>query len=206
MSKTTIFACDIANLIDSYKILPTSLAYIASRFLVPRSQSEDQSSSNTTDHFRGDTLLLPPPTPLNPTPKVLVATTRGSSSATRGWLSVFPLDADGNFVDIPQLADIGEIFRGDDEAYHFRTPTSGGKANAIDILPKPLSESGLWILLTDDDDATASPTGVGAVRVLEWDGWMGGGIKLVAEWPSQNSPDMMEGERIRGASHAIWLD
>ena len=208
MSKTKVpfFACDIiANLIDSYKILPTSLVYIASRSLVPPSQPEDRSSSNTTDHFRGDTLLLPPPTPLNPTPKVLIATTRGSSSATRGWLSIFPLDADGNFVDIPQLTDIGENVKGDDEAYRFRTPTSGGKANAIDILPKPLSESGLWILLTDDDDATASPTGVGAVRVLEWDGWMGGGIKLVAEWPSLDSTDM-EGERIRGASHAIWLD
>ena len=206
LTEVTIFACKIANLIDSYKILPTSLAYIASRSLVPRSQPEDQSSSNTTDHFRGDTLLLPPPTSSNPTPKVLIATTRGSSSATRGWLSVFPLDADGNFVDTPQLGDVGENFKGDDEAYRFRTPTSGGKANAIDILPKPLSESGLWILLTDDDDATASPTGVGAVRVLEWDGWMGGGIKLVSEWPSLDSPNKLEGERIRGASHAIWLD
>ena len=209
MTESTIFDWDIANLLDSYKILPTSLAYIASRSLVP-SQPEDESSSNTTDHFRGDTLLLPPPTPLYPTPKVLIATTRGSSSATRGWLSVFPLDTDGNFVDIPQLVgDVGgEILKDDDdEAHRFRTPTSGGKANAIDILPKPLSESGLWILLTDDDDATASPTGVGAVRVLEWDGWMGGGIKLVAEWPCPDSPNTtLEGERIRGASHAIWLD
>ena len=203
--------CDIANLIDSYKILPTSLAYIASRSLVPRNQPDDSSSSSyTTDHFRGDTLLLPPPTPLNPTPNVLIATTRGSSSATRGWLSVFPLDLDGNFVDITQLGlgDVSEIFKGDDEAqaHRFRTPTSGGKANAIDILPKSLSESGLWILLTDDDDATASPTGVGAVRVLEWDGWKSGGIKLVAEWPSSDSSNKFEGEMIRGASHAIWLD
>lgn len=111
-------------------------------------------------------------------------------------------------MDISQLGlgDVGEDFKGDDEAYRFQTPTSGGKANAIDILPKPLSESGLWILLTDDDDATTSPTGVGAVRVLEWDGWMGEGIKLVAEWPSPDSPHKLEGERIRGASHAIWLD
>ena len=111
-------------------------------------------------------------------------------------------------MDIPQLGlgDVGEIFKGDDEAYRFRTPTSGGKANAMDILPKPLSESGLWILLTDDDDATASPTGVGAVRVLEWDGWMDGGIKLVAEWPSSDSSNALEGERIQGASHAIWLE
>ena len=91
---------------------PTYIPCIRITILVPRSQPEDQSSSsNTTDHFRGDTLLLPPPTPLNPTPRVLIATTRGSSSATRGWLSVFPLDADGKFVDIPQLENVGEISR-----------------------------------------------------------------------------------------------
>ena len=205
---------------DSYKILPTSLVYIASRSIVPRNLPEVQSTlppSNTTDHFRGDTLLLQPPTPVNPTPKVLITTTRGSSTATRGWLSVFPLDEDGNFVDVQTSGDLAENFN-DDEAHRFRTPTSGGKANAIDILPKSLSneaESGLWILLTDDDDATASPTGVGAVRVLEWDGWTSGGIRLVSEWPSPDSDsdsdsdsieNQLEWERIQGASHAIWLD
>ena len=191
-------------MVDSYEILPTSLAYIASRSLLPRGQL--QSTSNTTNHFRGDTLLLPPPTSLNPTPKILIATTRGSSAATRGWLSVFPLDANGHFVDVPQPRDTSEIFNEDDlEAHRFRTPTSGGKANAIDILPKS-PENGLWILLTDDDDVTASPTGVGAVRVLEWDGWTGGGIKLVSEWPSPDTADKFEGKRVQGASHAIWLD
>ena len=206
-------------MVDSYKILSTSVEYIASRSLVPRSNSSEVQStlalSNTTDHFRGDTLLLPPPTPLNPTPNVLIATTRGSTTATRGWLSVFPLDSDGNFVDAQSSGDFGRNFNGDDEAHRFRTPTSGGKANAIDILPKSLSndaESGLWILLTDDDDVTAT-NGVGAVRVLEWDGWRSDGIKLVSEWPSPDStavesesPDELGGERIKGASHAIWLD
>ena len=60
--------------------------------------------------------------------------------------------------------------------------------------------------ITYDDDTTASPTGVGAVRVLEWDRWMGGGIKLVAEWPSPDSLNKLEGEKIRWASHVIWLD
>ena len=218
MTKALSFPCDLANLVDSYKILSTSLVYTASRSLVPRSQPEGQStlpSFVTNDHFRGDTLLLPPSTSLNPTPRVLIATTRGSSTATRGWLSVFPLDAEGNFVDIPKSGDVDER---DDEAHRFRTPTSGGKANAIDILPKSLSkdaENGLWILLTDDDDATASSTGVGAVRVLEWDGWTSGGVKLVSEWPSSDSDSIenmvpnalkFEGERIEGASHAIWLD
>ena len=95
-----------ANLVNSYKILSTSVVYIASRSFIPRSSLSDVqstlgSSSNPTDHhdLRGDTLLLPPPTPLNPTPNELIATTRGSSGATRGWLSDLPLDSDGNFVD-----------------------------------------------------------------------------------------------------------
>ena len=54
-------------------------------------------------------------------------------------------------------------FNEDVEAYRFRAATSGGQANAIDILSKSLSndtaESGLWISHTDDE------------RVLEWDGW-----------------------------------
>lgn len=152
--------------------------------------------------------MLPPSTPLNPAPKVLIATTRGSSTATRGWLSVFPLDTDGHFGDVPQSGDNPSE---DGEAHRFQTPTSGGKANAIDILPKSKdAESGLWILLTDDDDVTASPTGVGAVRVLEWDGWKSGGVKVVSEWPFADSGSIgnnaFEGEKIRGASHAVWLD
>ena len=150
---------------------------------------------------------------------MLIATTRGSSSATRGWLSVFPLDADGNFVNARDVGGNFQVDGDDDGAHRFRTPTSGGKANAIDILPKSLlpnddAESGLWILLTDDDDVTATTTGIGAIRVLEWDGWRRSeGIKLVAEWPSPDSTavesessDETEGERIKGASHAIWLD
>ena len=50
------------------------------------------------------------------------------------------------------------------------TPTTGGRAYAIDILSKSLSNDaaghGLCILLTDDDDITAT-TGAGAVCVLE---------------------------------------
>ena len=84
---------------------------------------------------------------------------------------------DGYFTDV------------DEEAYRFRTPTSGGKANAIDILPK--DDGGLWILLTDDDDAAT--IGAGAVRVLEWDGCS---IKLVSELSCE----------MEGASHAVWLD
>jgi len=69
--------------------------------------------------------LLPLPTPLNSTANVLIATTPGFSTATRGWLSVFPPDSDGTFVD----AGVGENFNEDVEAHRSRTLTSGGKAN-----------------------------------------------------------------------------
>ncbi|KAF9474660.1 putative isomerase YbhE [Pholiota conissans] len=180
-----------SNYVDAYRIYPTSLEYISSSSLLP----PDLADSSET--FRGDTLMLSPSTSANPTPKVLIATTRGSTSDIRGWLSIFPLDDDGSFKAPP-----AEIER-------YQTPTSGGKANAIDISPKgSFSEDGLWILLTDDDDNTASASGTGAVRVLEWDGWGNGGVKMVAEWPSNadDKPADSQEEIIQGASHAIWLD
>ena len=87
------------------------------------------------------------------------------------------------------------------------TLTSGGKANAIDLIAKE-DGKGVWILLTDDDERICDESGrglsKGAVRVLEWNGFDTGGIKIVAEWPGQD--DEANPARIMGASHAIWLD
>lgn len=173
------------NLVDAYAINPTSLTYLSSRSLLPP----------TTDpahipRFRGDTLLLSPLTPSHPSPRVLFATTRGAKPADKGWLSVFALNADGTFAEGP-----GE---------HVETPTSGGKANALDLLPKGDKEGeGMWVLLTDDDDAAAGEAG-GGVRVLDWDGW-GKGVRVVAGWPApgDNGRDVVWME---GGSHAVWLD
>lgn len=178
---------------DAYQILPTTLEYINSRSLLPNDLT---SSSDPSHSFRGDTLMLSPSTSASPNPKVLIATTRGATSDARGWLSIFSLDEEGRFTSHPI------------DAEQYQTPTSGGKANAIDISIKDSSGDGLWILLTDDDDETASASGTGAVRVLEWDGWGNGGVKVVAEWPSNTDEASMNSqeERIQGASHAIWLD
>lgn len=138
--------------------------------------------------------MLSPSAAGSPNPQVLVTTTRGSDPELRGWLSIFPLDENGQFS------------KSRNEIDRYQTPTSGGKANAIDLLSKDSSGVGLWILITDDDDHTVS-SGTGAIRVLEWDGWETGGVKEVAEWPS-GAGEMYSGPepRIQGASHAIWLD
>ncbi|RDB26645.1 Muconate cycloisomerase 1 [Hypsizygus marmoreus] len=174
------------NFVDAYTITPTSLTYVASRSLLP-------ANTLNMSQFRGDTLLLTPATPHKPTPLALFATTRGATTSDKGWLSVFSLDADGLFADTEE---------------HHETSTSGGKAHALDLLPKseegsasPSSDS-VWILLTDDDDSTTSPAGGNGVRVLEWNGW-GKGLSEVAGWPA---PGTSKEQWMAGGSHAIWLD
>ncbi|KAG6856857.1 hypothetical protein H0H87_012674 [Tephrocybe sp. NHM501043] len=169
------------NLVDAYTITPTGLEHIASRSLLPAC------TPPLDPHiFRGDTLLLSPSTSSHPAPLALFATTRGAETITRGWLSTFRLDEEGMFVSDTE---------GDE---YWETPTSGGKANALDVLPKE-EEDGVWILLTDDDDATANETG-GGVRLLEWDGWGTGGVKIVVGWPQPG-----EGKLMQGGSHAVWI-
>ncbi|KAJ7579692.1 Lactonase, 7-bladed beta-propeller-domain-containing protein [Mycena floridula] len=151
--------------------------------LIPSSRQSSRFLPNSA-RFARDTLLLTPSTPSHPSPSTIFATTRGGKSETRGWLSVFQLNADGTFADTIE---------------RYETSTSGGKANAIDLYPKSLVAGSVttdvepvWILLTDDDDAA------GGIRVLEWDGWKTGGFREVAAWPAA-------GETMESASHAIWL-
>lgn len=90
---------------------------------------------------------------------------------------------------------------------YYETPTSGGKANALDLLPKSdiAPASSLWILLTDDDDRAASPEGGNGVRILEWDGW-GKGVQEVVGWPAPGEKGEESAQRMAGGSHAVWLD
>lgn len=162
-----------SNFIDVYSIHPTSLSYITSRSIIP-------DSLRTEGVFRGDTLML------HPNGHSLFTTTRGTNPSTKGWMSIFAINADG-------------LFDGQEERWE--TPTSGGKANAIDILSKSLKcdpeENEIWILLTDDSPQAVDDV-IGGVRVLEWDGFETGGVKEVAKYPDG------EGE-MRGGSHAVWL-
>jgi len=147
-----------------------------------------------------------PSTQEKPTPRALFATTRGSATATQGWITIFALDPDGQFFDGL-------------EEERYETTTSGGKAHAIDLLSKSVpspedsgNSDGVWIVLTDDDDHAASPEGGGGVQILEWDGWGTGGLKNVVGWPPPHAKgtegdisEVVTEERMAGGSHAIWL-
>ncbi|KAK0437760.1 Lactonase, 7-bladed beta-propeller-domain-containing protein, partial [Desarmillaria tabescens] len=105
-------------------------------------------ASGSAHSYRGDTLLLAPST------NQIFATTRGATHLDRGYISVFSLSSG--------------LLSG--QAEYYETPTSGGKAHAIDLLPKASDSSSttlttdqeslsvpaesVWIVLTDDDPCT----------------------------------------------------
>ncbi|THU83111.1 putative isomerase YbhE [Dendrothele bispora CBS 962.96] len=199
-----------SNHLDTYLISPTSpyLTHLSTRSLLPPPLSLSSSSSSTstsTTHssssskfkYRGDTLLLSPSTPSHPVPHTIWTTTRGGKEDVRGWVSVFELGEDGDFV-IKNNSSSGSSLEtrsgshGEEERVEknlkdeeeeeeeygverYETPTSGGKAHAIDLYPKELvgmtrtgdegegerererdsegeGEGAVWILLTDDSD------------------------------------------------------
>jgi carboxy-cis,cis-muconate cyclase len=74
---------------------------------------------------------------------------------------------------------------GDEPVDRWETPTSGGKANAIEFAPQQGPDASDFIVLTDDEQ--------GFVVVLEWDG-----MKLAEVARTK----LDEGT---GASHAVWL-
>ncbi|KAF5349045.1 hypothetical protein D9758_012701 [Tetrapyrgos nigripes] len=134
------------NFIDSYSITssPPYLTHLSSRTLLPPHLSESSSTpvtfnpndSHVRSRFRGDTLLLTPSIPLHPNPRTIWATTRGANQEDRGWISVFKLDEDGDFVKKSSVAEV----EGPEEVSveRYQAPTSGGKAHAIDLYAKEL--------------------------------------------------------------------
>jgi len=171
------------SFIDVYKITSAALTYQQSLSILP--------SGSNSDNYRGDTLRLRPPTPESPTPSHLFATTRGFNTSHKGFLTIFPILPSG-------LLDTRE-----NKIEKWETPTSGGKANAIELKAKDKIHDanegdgeGVWIALTDDEP------GAGGLWILEWDGPGKGGIKIVAEWSGKGQGD----NTMDGASHAVWLD
>ena len=179
-----LFYIHIASFVDVYTITDTALDHRQSISILPPGSSPAD--------FRGDTLRLSPPTPRSPTPTHLFATTRGAHTSHKGFLAVFAVLPSG-------LLDAAAS-----KTERWQTPTSGGKANAIEVRSKAPrggrggdgagGADGVWVVLTDDEP------GKGGVWVLEWDGEGTGGVRVVAEWSGER------GESMDGASHAVWLD
>ena len=120
----------------------------------------------------------------------LFATTRGKTSATKGYVVVWRVDARTGLLygdESEGASDVNDVV---EPVYRYETRNSGGKANAIEIYPfaPTISQTGTradWIVLTDDEE--------GYVSILEWDG---GRIMEIA------ALQLPDGD---GASHAIWL-
>lgn len=168
----------LASFIDIYNVTSTDLAHLQSISILP--------PGSNYNNYRGDTLRLHPPTPEFPSPTHLFATTRGTNTNHKGYLTVFSILPSG-LLDTTE----GKIER-------WETPTSGGKANAIELKAKTHEDGGsgegVWITLTDDEPDA------GGLWMLEWDGEGRGGVKVVAEWSGDGHGPM------NGASHAVWLN
>lgn len=171
--KTLYCVTEHSNRIDIYTIDATSkvpLTYLASHSLMPLRPQEG--------HYRGSTLQFAPSTPRHPAPRAVIATTRGGSLETMGWVGIHRLDDAGVFQGEPR--------------YH-ELPSSGGKSLALAAMSKPGDEDKTWVLLSDDaEDA-------GGVSVLEWDHETDA-LEELATWRGEAGVDM------QGSSFSVWLD
>lgn len=140
--------------------------------------------SNRHD-YRGDTVRL------SPSGKSILATTRGMTNKTKGFVTSWSLD-------FSRSVEEGPLVSPDEPLDVYQTPTSGGKANAIEWAPRyhqdefhdDEQEQDL-LVLTDDEQ--------GYLLVMEWDG---NDLKEMArsKLPGKDGEGNEE-----GASHAVWL-
>lgn len=122
--------------------------------------------------YRGDTIRLSKTTPF------VFATTRGKDSSVHGYLAAYELNSEDRLVHPNSVP-----------AAVFETPTSGGKANAIEILDVKGRGDGNekeWLVLTDSEK--------GLVLIISWDG---------KDFKEVSRLQLEEGD---GASHAVWVE
>lgn len=112
-------------------------------------------------------------------------------AGTRGFVRAWALSESSGLLSSP-----------DSPLHTYETPSSGGKANAIEFAPSPASVGASvgtgderkgkdLAVLTDDEQ--------GWVLVLEWDG------SDLREMSRVRLPGTDEDGKQEGASHAIWL-
>jgi carboxy-cis,cis-muconate cyclase len=124
--------------------------------------------------FRGDTIRISPSTPF------IFATTRGKDTSTRGYLCAYQIDPTSGHLVHPNSP----------PSAIFQTPTSGGRANAIEVIQthgRGKDEHEVeWLVLTDEQD--------GLVLVISWNG---------TSFEQVSRVELLPGD---GASHAVWLE
>jgi carboxy-cis,cis-muconate cyclase len=131
------------------------------------------SSGDDPHDYRGDTLRL------SKTTNHIFVTTRGKDSSVRGYLVAFSLDPTTGHLSSPDSPPVAA----------YQTPTSGGKANAIEVTAvNGRGRNGEldWIALTDGEE--------GFVEVLSWDG---------EKFDEVDRVGLEQGDL---ASHAVWLE
>lgn len=149
---------------------------------------------DSPEDYRGDTLRL------SPCGKYLFATTRGMHEGVRGWVKGWKMlkDVTDETETNTQEGD-GAVLSDDASAIvTYRTPTSGGKANAFEWAPRYPFDDPQNHLQSSNDLAVLTDDQEGYVVVLEWDG------KDLKEVARTQLPSTEEVKK-QGASHAIWL-
>lgn len=149
----------------------------------------------------------------------LFATTRGATPEYKGYLTAFAISPNGLILNPSHMTTIpprsmsfsstGLLLQGNEffATGIFQTPTSGGRANAVELAPYHVSggstSSGVpgegsdaeWMVLTDEEK--------GWVFVVEWSGRRGT-FEIVSSVLLEVGVDGDYGKRAL-ASHAIWL-
>lgn len=140
--------------------------------------------------YRGDTLRL------SQSGLYLYVTTRGKTTATKGYVSTWLVNPDGSLGS----TEASTVNDPTPPIERYQTRNSGGKANAIEAFPfHVISKDSIvedkvkdWIVLTDDEE--------GWIWMLEWNG------KNMVEIASIKLGEGEEDESgFVGASHAVWL-
>ncbi|KAA1089429.1 hypothetical protein PGT21_017972 [Puccinia graminis f. sp. tritici] len=152
--------------VDLYNVAPSGIVH----HQVSLSAIEDPQEHSK---YRGDTVRVLPSSLVDSSHEYIFATTRGADRSQRGQLAVFEYNSDTRTLKV---------------LLRWETPTSGGKANAIEFSPLKLPRNVVELVLTDDD--------VGWVSVLECD--------LSHQTVTVISSCLIDQKGV-GASHAVWI-
>ncbi|KAF8329152.1 Lactonase, 7-bladed beta-propeller-domain-containing protein [Cantharellus anzutake] len=189
------------SFVDVYEIADDHLEHRQSASILPPGSDQH--------NYRGDTLRLSRKHfPLRPPEQdiqwseeqepvsYLFATTRGATSEYKGYLAAFAISSDG------LILNPSDQFSHLPLPHIFQTPTSGGKANAIELAPykissrsTPGSDDAEWIVLTDSEE--------GWIFIVEWSGKRGS-FEIISSVLLEVGVDGDWNKRAL-ASHAIWL-